>query len=188
MKAIFWSVAVGVFFGGALSAPAIAQSQTPIPLVDDRNAFYSVEPADIECVLEAAYRQGVAANVLLAIASVENGKNGQVVENTNGTYDIGHFQINTMHWEEGGMFHGVPQVSKEDVAWRGCYNAELAAWMLKRNLDENNGKDYWTKAASYHSRTPRFNAIYREKLIRFSVHWAAWLETHFKDKLTVSER
>ena len=145
---------------------AFAQADTTLPRVDDSDPFYSVEPADIDCVLVAAQRQGVPGNVLLAIASVENGKNGQVVANTNGTFDIGHFQINTMHCDKG----------------------EVAAWMLRQNLDERNGQDYWTRAANYHSRTPRFNSIYRKRLIQFAASWARWLERTYGDRVTISQQ
>jgi len=167
---------------------AFAQADTTLPRVDDSDPFYSVEPADIDCVLVAAQRQGGPGNVLLAIASVENGKNGQVVANTNGTFDIGHFQINTMHWDKGGIFDGDAGQAKQDVAWRGCYNAEVAAWMLRQNLDERNGQDYWTRAANYHSRTPRFNSIYRKRLIQFAASWARWLERTYGDRVTISQQ
>ena len=119
--------------------------------------FYATKPATIECVVEAANRQGVPANVLLAISSIESGRNGQLVKNKNGSLDIGHFQINTVHWGKNGIFtrHGI---KKEDVQWRGCYNAELAAWLLKQSLEENTNQNFWVKAANYHSKNAKFNA------------------------------
>ncbi|WP_240533915.1 hypothetical protein [Aeromonas veronii] len=47
--------------------------------------------------------------MLLALASVEGGKNGQFVGNTNGSKDIGHFQINTIHWKQNGRFAQYPR-------------------------------------------------------------------------------
>ena len=119
--------------------------------------LYDYRPATVECVIVAASRQLVPANVLLAIASLEGGRNGQVVCNPNGTCDISHFQINTATWRTELAPYGV---RLEDLRWRGCYNAEVAAYLLRRYISEPVG-EYWTKAANYHSRTPQFNAPYR---------------------------
>lgn len=156
--------------------PALAQA-------DD---FYAVRPADIECVVQAAQRQGVPANVLLAISSKESGKNGQSVSNSNGTFDLGHFQINTTHWGPKGVFASYPAITKSDVAWRGCYNAELAAWLLRQKLDERNGQDFWTRAANYHSRTKKFNDIYKKGLIPLAVKWGKYLEQQRHAQYVVS--
>jgi hypothetical protein len=152
-------------------------------LADD---FYAVRPADIDCVVQAAQRQGVPANVLLAISSKESGKNGQSVSNSNGTFDLGHFQINTTHWGPKGVFASYPAITKSDVAWRGCYNAELAAWLLRQKLAENNGQDFWTRAANYHSRTRKYNDIYKKDLIPLAVKWGKYLERQRHDRLVVS--
>ena len=141
--------------------------------------FYSVKPATVECVVEAANRQGVPANILLAISSIESGKNGQLVKNKNGSTDIGHFQINTIHWGPKGIFtkHGI---NKDDVRWRGCYNAELAAWLLRQSLDEKTGQDIWVRAANYHSKTASRNAVYRKKLEPLATKWGRYLESKYQ--------
>lgn len=151
-------------------------SASPSP--DD---FYAYKPASIECVIEAAHRQSVPANILLAIASIEGGKNGQLVRNTNGSIDIGHFQINTIQWKT--RFSGYP-IHLEDVALRGCYNAELAAWLVHQHIEEYSKQDYWTKVANYHSRTPRYNQVYRNKLIPLSIRWAEWLQNRYPSIVT----
>jgi hypothetical protein len=143
---------------------------------------HSIRPADINCVIQAAQRQQVPANLLLAIASIEGGKNGQYVGNENGTQDIGHFQLNTTHWQRNGIFARF-DISQEDVAWRGCYNAELAAWLLRQHLQAASDQDYWTKAANYHSKTPKFNRIYRSKLIPLAVRWGDWLRLQYFDSI-----
>jgi len=43
----------------------------------------------------------------------------------------------------------------------------------------NDKGDLWTKSANYHSRTPRYNAVYRADLIRKASKWAEWLEARF---------
>lgn len=141
--------------------------------------FYAPGPATIDCVILAANKQRVPANVLLALASIESGKNGQYVRNKNGSLDIGHFQINTIHWKANGRFAQFPAITKQDVAWRGCYNAELAAWLLRQHIEEPTGQDFWTRAANYHSKTPKYNAAYRSKLIPLAVRWGDWLQQRY---------
>ena len=159
----------------------------PIPLPDHADDFYAVRPASIDCVVQAVQKQDVPANVLLALASIEQGKNGQFVTNRNGSQDVGHFQINTVHWKPKGFFGGRISVKKKDVAWRGCYNAELAAWLLYQHIRAPSPDDFWTKAANYHSKTKKFNEIYRKKLIHLSIQWGNWLQQKYKH-LSISQR
>lgn len=149
--------------------------------INQADPLHRVGPADISCVIQAAVRQGVPANVLLALASVEGGKNGQLVRNTNGTYDVGHFQINTIHFAPGGIFG---HIKRTDAAWRGCYNAELAAFFLRKRLDAPTGKDYWTRVANYHSATPKFNSIYRAKLVPLAESWGHWLQANYNTAIS----
>lgn len=161
--------------GLCAAAPAGAHAYSK---PDPNDPMHRVGPADIPCVIQAALRQGVPANVLLALASVEGGKNGQFVRNTNGTDDVGHFQLNTMHFDsQAGVFR---HISKTDAAWRGCYNAELAAWFLRQRLESPSGGDYWTRVANYHSATPKFNATYRGKLIPLAARWGRWLQANYQ--------
>lgn len=167
----------------SLLLPTICWGSVSAPVED----FYAVRPASINCVIQAAQKQGVPANVLLALSSLESGKNGQFVKNDNGSVDLGHFQINTINWDKkNGLFAGFLKVSHADVAFRGCYNAELAAWLLRQRIDENNGQDYWTRVANYHSKTKKFNDIYKKKLIPLVVRWGDWLQRNRNKELAVT--
>jgi len=55
---------------------------------------------------------------------------------------------------------------------------DLAAWRIRGHLKNDKG-DLWTKAANYHSRTPRYNAVYRSDLRVKAAKWADWLEARF---------
>jgi len=100
-----------LFALAAALAAFSAYAQTPggSPATPNSDDFYAIRPATIYCVIRAAQKQGVPANVLLALASVEGGKNGQFVGNTNGSRDIGHFQINTIHWKQNGRLRSTPR-------------------------------------------------------------------------------
>lgn len=128
----------------------------------------------VVCSIMAAVKYEVPVNIVLAVAEKEAGKPGQWVRNTNGTYDVGAMQFNT-HYLTDLKKYGI---TADDVAKDGCYAFDLAAWRLRGHLrhDEN---DLWTRAANYHSRTPKYNAIYRADLIKKATKWQHWLEARF---------
>ena len=145
---------------------------------------YSTSPANIECVIKAANRQAIPANVLLAIYSIEAGKNGQSVKNSNGSSDLGHFQINTIHWKPNGILTKL-NIRREDVQWKGCYNAEVAAYLVRLAINENSQQDYWTRVANYHSKTFSANNNYRAKLIPLAQNWGHFLAKEYGSVNTV---
>ena len=54
-------------------------------------------PLTAACVLDAARAGGLPAAALFGILATEGGKTGEALRNTNGTWDMGPFQINTVH-------------------------------------------------------------------------------------------
>ena len=156
-----------------------------LPAISGAAVDLAYKPANLDCVLAAAARQNVPANVLLGLSSIEMGKNGQAVRNRNGSYDLGHFQINTIHFGKNGIFTQMG-IHPDDAKWRGCYNAELAAYLLRLNLNEENGQDFWTKAANYHSKSPAANRKYRQKLIPLARQWAVFLTVRYRNVTVVT--
>jgi len=61
---------------------------------------------------------------------------------------------------------------------RVIYPYQLAAWRLRGHLRSDRG-DLWTRAANYHSRTPRHNARYRAQLMHKAWRWNQWLGRQF---------
>ena len=133
-----------------------------------------LEQERIVCSIASAVKYEVPANIVLAVAEKEGGRPGQWVRNTNGTHDVGPMQFNTTYLRELERFG----ITANDVAARGCYAFDLAAWRLRMHLRNDKG-DLWTRAANYHSRTPRLNTVYRADLMRKAVKWADWLEVWF---------
>lgn len=128
----------------------------------------------VVCSISAAVKYEIPANIVLALAEKEGGRPGQRVSNSNGTHDIGPMQFNTTYLQELSKF-GIRQ---SDVAGHGCYPFELAAWRVRGHLQNDTG-DIWTRAANYHSRTPKYNATYRLDLMQKADRWADWLGQHF---------
>lgn len=129
----------------------------------------------VVCVVSAAIKYEIPANILLAIAEKEGGKPGQWVRNSNGTHDVGPMQFNTAYLRDLAGYGITPA----DVAAAGCYSFDLAAWRVRQHLRKDSG-DLWTKAANYHSRTPKYNIPYRADLMRKAIKWADWLESRYQ--------
>lgn len=129
----------------------------------------------IVCSVAAAVKFNVPANLLLAVAEIENGRPGEVSRNDNGTLDVGVMQFNTRYLTSLAPFG----IRPSDVAASNCYPFELAAWRIAGHLARDNG-DLWTRAANYHSRTPVHNATYRLKLVKAAAKWEAWLSERFQ--------
>ena len=128
----------------------------------------------IVCSITAAIKYEIPANILLAVAEKEGGKAGQWVSNRNGTHDVGSMQFNTAYLGDLARYG----ITTNDVAQPGCYPYDLAAWRIRLHIKQDKG-DLWTKAANYHSRTPKVNAKYRTDLMAKAAKWADWLENRF---------
>lgn len=140
--------------------------------------FFDLPPQMQErvvCSVTAAIKYEVPANLVLAVAEKEGGKPGQRVRNSNGTDDVGAMQFNTAYLKELERQYGI---TADDVAQAGCYSYDLAAWRLRGHIRKDNG-DLWTRAANYHSRTPKYNAPYRADLMVKAAKWGAWLSERF---------
>jgi hypothetical protein len=129
----------------------------------------------VVCSISAAAKFGIPANIVLAIAEKEGGRPGLWVRNRNGTLDVGPLQFNTAYLAELARFG----IEPADVAAAGCYPYDLAAWRLRQHIWKDSG-DLWTRFANYHSRSPKFNSVYRADLIRRAARWADWLATHYQ--------
>jgi hypothetical protein len=115
---------------------------------------------------------------MLAVAEQEGGKPGQKIRNSNGTYDYGVMQINTVSLVDLRSYG----INENHVLAEGCYPYFLAAWRIAGHIAKDPG-DLWQRAANYHSRTPYYNQIYREKLLR----WATKISTQLDIKKSVGE-
>ncbi len=128
----------------------------------------------IVCSIMASVTYDVPANIVLAIAELENGKPGMYLRNENGSHDVGVMQLNTQYladlWGYG--------ITAKDAADSGCYPYMLATWRLRQHIVHDKG-DLWTKVANYHSRKPKYNAVYRTKLKDVANRWTEWLMKNF---------
>ena len=75
----------------------------------------------IVCSVRASINYNVPANIVLAVAELENGKPGMYNRNKNGTYDVGVMQLNTQYLAD---LSG-DDIIASDVAGSGCYGSAI---------------------------------------------------------------
>lgn len=116
------------------------------------------------CLMVASQNYAIPPQVLVGILHVEGGKIGQQVRNTNGTYDLGPMQINTLWTKELGKIWGVSRAeAKRLIRDDACTNVNVAAWIFRRNWNEAGSLK--KAIAWYNSRTPHIGRKYRAKVM-----------------------
>lgn len=117
-------------------------------------AVTSVKPLTWECLSAVATRYELPVAILLGVLATEGGQPGQAVSNTNGTWDLGPFQINTCHVKQIADAGVSPALLLTD----SCVNAAVAGWILRK--ERNRSRDIWEAVGAYHSRTPARHKFY----------------------------
>ncbi|MCB9963421.1 MAG: lytic transglycosylase domain-containing protein [Rhodospirillales bacterium] len=117
------------------------------------------------CLLMAAQTYAVPPAALVGIYQVEGGRVGQEVRNSNGSYDLGPMQINTIWMPQLAKKWKVSEErAKKWVRDDPCTNAGVAAWILKGHLKETHNLSQ--ALAHYHSKTPQFGSKYKKKVVK----------------------
>ena len=121
-------------------------------------AFPPLRPLTADCVLDAAHSSGMPAAALFAILATEGGKTGEALSNKNGTWDMGPFQVNTVHLNELAAMG----ISPDAVLRDGRVNAYAAAWLLRKEYRRTG--NLWRAIGAYHSRTPHRRDAYLRRV------------------------
>ncbi|MEJ0061709.1 MAG: lytic transglycosylase domain-containing protein [Alphaproteobacteria bacterium] len=121
------------------------------------------------CLLLAAQTYHVPPAVMIAMMHVEGGRVGQEVHNTNGSYDLGPMQVNTVWMPQLARLWGVDGgTARQWVRDNGCVNVYVSAWILRQKIDE---AGYLRGGiARYHSATPWRGGRYAGKVIDVMEH------------------
>ncbi len=116
------------------------------------------------CMMLASQNYNVPPALLVGIYKAEGGKVGQQVENTNGSYDLGPMQINTIWLPELSQKWGVSEEKAHKmVRDDACTNVNVAAWILRGHIDET--KNLAQALQHYHSRTPKYGTKYKKRVL-----------------------
>ena len=121
---------------------------------------YTVKEAD-RCIVTASRKYGVHPLVILSIMNVENGKIGTLSRNSNGTFDLGPMQLNTINVPS--LKNEFPGLTWRHVAFDLCTNIFVGTYFLGKKIEE--ADNYWEGVGNYHSKTPSLRKKYLAKVI-----------------------
>lgn len=120
--------------------------------------IFAYSTAHAFCFEQAGAYYGISPRIIEGIAQVESRLNPTAINwNTNGTYDYGVMQINTI-WEPVLRRLGIPWSSLSDP----CTNVMAGSWILATQIQKY-GYD-WKAIGSYHSATPTKRDNYARKV------------------------
>ena len=109
------------------------------------------KPVTPQCVVQEAGRQSLEVVKVLAVMKAEGGRLGEYSPNGNGSYDIGPMQVNTIHLPELSRMYAIPEAAVSTLlAYDGCFNVAVGAWLLRKRTNEAAG-DFWYGIGRYHS-------------------------------------
>jgi len=118
----------------------------------------AIAASDRACFESASQRYGIPVNVLKAISRTESGGNSSAISrNTNGSYDIGHMQINS-NWLPALAKFGITQ----QHLLNPCTNTHVGAWILSSNFRRLGYN--WRAVGAYNARSPEKAAKYARKV------------------------
>lgn len=118
-----------------------------------------------QCMMVVALLYHLPPRVLPAILGVENGRNGFVHHNTNGTDDLGLMQVNTRWVSPIAQFtHTSPVLVYRNLLNRPCYNISAAGAIMRLYLNETHG-DLMRAVGDYHSHTIALNLAYQQRVL-----------------------
>ena len=122
------------------------------------------------CIGMAANAYGLPPKLLHSLYLAERGEVGKAVYNkSNGTYDHGPFQINTIWLGKLGPYG----ITANDLMNSPRINATTAAWLLRSQIILAKG-DVWRGVGNYRSKTPRYH---NEEVYRVAYYYRALPDT-----------
>lgn len=130
------------------------------------------------CVIVAAQEQGVPADLMLAVRSVERGTPGRYTRNTDGSLDFNEPGLNT---------RTVRQLAQEGwdvpkLLHDGCYAMQASAYWMRLKLLDVRGRPIplLSRAARYNSATAHHNVNYQQVLLPRLRDWSCHLHHYWK--------
>lgn len=115
-------------------------------------------PGKAACFEEAAARYQVPSVLLKAISRVESAGNPSALNrNKDGSFDIGHMQINS-RWLPKLSHFGISR----DQLWDPCTNTLVGAWILAQNVRRIGYS--WSAVGAYNAASPVMRDRYARKI------------------------
>ncbi|MBD8089278.1 lytic transglycosylase domain-containing protein [Pseudomonas fluorescens] len=143
------ALSAALLLGVAANSQASGIAETPIPL----NVLN-------QCISQSSQAFGIQPIMLKTIIAVEGGQAGTASRNTDGSYDMGVMQVNTIHLNDIQRELGY---TWKDLIFNPCKNIQAGAWILSKRLKEEPSRP-WLAVGNYHSKTPGKRVVYLKKI------------------------
>lgn len=117
-----------------------------------------IHDVPIECINQAAVTYHVPATLIVSVLLTEGGHAGTAKLNSNGSYDYGPMQINTV-WLDKLKNYGF---TKDDIQYNPCANVTVGAWILSQRIAD--ADTMWYGVGAYNSYSLPQNYHYRNKV------------------------
>jgi hypothetical protein len=122
-----------------------------------------VRKLDQQCLDRVVQKYQVHPMVLSVIAHAEGGWAGAKIKNTDGTFDLGLMQINTIHLPELANYG----ITEKMLVNNECINLGVAAWYVRRvtvNQDLSDRSAFFRSIARYHNKQEPHISVYAKRL------------------------
>ena len=118
-----------------------------------------INDVPISCINQAAVMYRVPASLIISVLRTENGRKGMAKANSNGSFDYGPMQINTI-WVKSLEKSGL---TIDDIQNNPCINIMVGSWILSQSISK--APNQWKGVGDYHSHTYVFNQKYQHKVL-----------------------
>jgi soluble lytic murein transglycosylase-like protein len=134
---------------------AMAVTLSVLLMVSSGTHAQTLSPKADACVDGASKYHSVSPQVLSAILVHESrGRPNTVVQNSNGSIDVGLAGTNSVHFKSLARTGVMPADLLDE-----CVSAYVGAWNLSKKIYKYGNT--WQAVGAYHSETPTFNARYQ---------------------------
>ncbi len=110
------------------------------------------------CIERAAAHYRAPPDIIRAVIRTEGGRPGQIRRNTNGSYDMGTMQINSVHLPELSKYG----ITREMLVNNDCLNIHIGTYYLQKHIIA--APHFWHGVGNYHSVTPTKNVSYQYRV------------------------
>jgi soluble lytic murein transglycosylase-like protein len=128
-----------------------------------------------QCVQRAAKHYEISPFIIQTVVDIEGGKIGTVRKNTNGTYDLGVMQLNTVNFNK--IKKRFPNTTYLDLILKPCVNIYVGVWFLSESI-KNANNNLLKGVGNYHSKTPSIHATYLKRFLnRYRINISEYLRS-----------
>lgn len=135
--------------------------------LNEQPGYYTNPEIVTTCINKYAKVYNVDELLFRAIIKTEGAKKGQIIKNSNNSYDLGVAQINTIHLQEPWFHKFYPNTSASDIANNICLSINIGSRILSHRMKQlKPGESPWNGVGHYNSYTKRHKLNYLQKVMK----------------------